>query len=123
MTAAAIPAAGAPELAVAEAPSLALAPPPAPETTSAHVFVIPAYNEEENIPRLLADLEARPALFPCNTTPCLLSSSGRMAAIRGARGVASGPGASDTGERSVSRAVGCRIGIAPPPRRARCKAS
>jgi dolichol-phosphate mannosyltransferase len=29
-----------------------------------NVFVIPAYNEEPNLPRLLADLEARPALFP-----------------------------------------------------------
>src|SRR5436305_14126257 len=27
------------------------------------VFVVPAYNEEENIPRLLADLEARRHLF------------------------------------------------------------
>jgi dolichol-phosphate mannosyltransferase len=29
-----------------------------------NVFVIPAFNEEENLPRLLQDLEARPALFP-----------------------------------------------------------
>ncbi len=29
-----------------------------------HLFVIPAYNEEANLPRLLRDLEARPALFP-----------------------------------------------------------
>jgi dolichol-phosphate mannosyltransferase len=29
-----------------------------------HIFVIPAYNEEANLPRLLKDLEARPALFP-----------------------------------------------------------
>jgi dolichol-phosphate mannosyltransferase len=29
-----------------------------------HVFVVPAYNEAANLPRLLADLEARPALFP-----------------------------------------------------------
>ena len=27
------------------------------------LFVIPAYNEEENLPRLFADLEARPGLF------------------------------------------------------------
>lgn len=27
------------------------------------VFVIPAFNEQENVPRLLADLEARPALW------------------------------------------------------------
>ncbi len=29
-----------------------------------NLFVIPAYNEAENIPNLLADLEARPELFP-----------------------------------------------------------
>src|SRR3954466_7256108 len=28
------------------------------------VFVIPAYNEEPNLPRLFVDLEARPELFP-----------------------------------------------------------
>ena len=28
------------------------------------VFVIPAYNEEDNLPRLFSDLEARPQLFP-----------------------------------------------------------
>src|SRR5207342_1632780 len=27
------------------------------------VFVIPVFNEEENVPRLLADFESRPALF------------------------------------------------------------
>jgi dolichol-phosphate mannosyltransferase len=31
---------------------------------AANVFVIPAYNEVENLPRLFQDLEARPALFP-----------------------------------------------------------
>jgi dolichol-phosphate mannosyltransferase len=29
-----------------------------------NVFVVPAYNEAENLPRLLADLESRPQLFP-----------------------------------------------------------
>jgi dolichol-phosphate mannosyltransferase len=29
-----------------------------------HLFVVPAYNEADNLPRLLADLETRPALFP-----------------------------------------------------------
>jgi dolichol-phosphate mannosyltransferase len=29
-----------------------------------NIFVIPAYNEELNLPRLFADLEARPELFP-----------------------------------------------------------
>ncbi len=34
------------------------------ESSGQHVFVIPAYNEEENLPRLLADFENRPELFP-----------------------------------------------------------
>lgn len=34
------------------------------EPKSAIVFVVPAYNEEENLPRLIADLESRPCLFP-----------------------------------------------------------
>lgn len=29
-----------------------------------NLFVVPAYNEAENLPRLLSDLEARPALLP-----------------------------------------------------------
>jgi dolichol-phosphate mannosyltransferase len=29
-----------------------------------NVFVVPAHNEQDNLPRLLADLEARPGLFP-----------------------------------------------------------
>jgi dolichol-phosphate mannosyltransferase len=33
------------------------------EPSVPRVFVIPAYNEEENLPRLFADLEARPGLF------------------------------------------------------------
>jgi dolichol-phosphate mannosyltransferase len=31
------------------------------------VFVVPAYNEAENLPRLLADLEERPWLFPARS--------------------------------------------------------
>jgi dolichol-phosphate mannosyltransferase len=34
------------------------------ELASQHVFVIPAYNEEDNLPRLLSDFEQRPELFP-----------------------------------------------------------
>jgi len=34
------------------------------ETQQPNVFVIPAYNEEANLPRLFVDLEARPDLFP-----------------------------------------------------------
>ena len=33
----------------------------------ANVFVLPAYNEEQNIGRLLADLEARPELYPAGS--------------------------------------------------------
>jgi dolichol-phosphate mannosyltransferase len=29
-----------------------------------HFFIVPAFNEAENLPRLLADLETRPSLFP-----------------------------------------------------------
>jgi dolichol-phosphate mannosyltransferase len=32
-----------------------------------NVFVIPAFNEEANLPRLIADLEARPQLFPAGS--------------------------------------------------------
>jgi dolichol-phosphate mannosyltransferase len=35
-----------------------------PEPASPSVFVIPAYNEELNLPRLFEDLESRPSLFP-----------------------------------------------------------
>jgi dolichol-phosphate mannosyltransferase len=35
--------------------------------TVAHIFVIPAYNEERNLPRLFADLETRPSLFPAGS--------------------------------------------------------
>src|SRR5919201_5008577 len=43
--------------------------PPAPSVpllarTTPIVFVVPAFDEERNLPRLIADLEARPALFP-----------------------------------------------------------
>jgi dolichol-phosphate mannosyltransferase len=37
---------------------------PAVPPTGPNVFVIPAYNEEPNLPRLFDDLEARPYLFP-----------------------------------------------------------
>jgi len=35
-----------------------------PAAVPANLFVIPAFNEADNVPRLLADLEARPELFP-----------------------------------------------------------
>jgi dolichol-phosphate mannosyltransferase len=35
--------------------------------TPPNVFVIPAYNEEQNLPRLLGDLESRPSLFPAGS--------------------------------------------------------
>jgi dolichol-phosphate mannosyltransferase len=44
----------------------ALAPQPGPAPRGGHAthFIIPAYNEAENLPRLLADLEQRIHLFP-----------------------------------------------------------
>jgi dolichol-phosphate mannosyltransferase len=57
----------------AEAPAAVARTAPQPNTFPAAVtytaaqpnmFVIPAYNEEANLPRLLVDLEARPGLFP-----------------------------------------------------------
>ena len=43
-----------------EAPSVSLAPLLA--KTTPIIFVVPAFDEEQNLPRLLADLEARPDL-------------------------------------------------------------
>jgi dolichol-phosphate mannosyltransferase len=40
------------------------APEPASAPTAPVFFVVPAYNEAENLPRLLTDLEERPWLFP-----------------------------------------------------------
>lgn len=45
---------------IAPIPGEALVPSHAP----ANLFVIPAFNEADNVPGLLADLEARPELFP-----------------------------------------------------------
>lgn len=72
----------------------------------AHLFVVPAYNEEDNLPRLLADLEARPDLFPAGSRLVIVDdgSSDRTCEIareyRGwlplellAQGVNQGPGA------------------------------
>src|SRR5712691_7865066 len=44
----------------------ASAPPLAPllAKTTPILFVVPAFDEEQNLPRLFADLESRPALFP-----------------------------------------------------------
>jgi dolichol-phosphate mannosyltransferase len=49
----------------AEASVRPLAAPPIGECR--YLFVVPAYNEAENLPRLLADLEARRAQFPVGT--------------------------------------------------------
>src|SRR3954453_8817142 len=37
-----------------------------------HLFVVPAFNEAENLPRLLADLERRPSLFPEGSRPIVV---------------------------------------------------
>jgi dolichol-phosphate mannosyltransferase len=44
-------------------PRPALLPRGIVEDTAPTVFIVPAYNEAENLPRLLADLERRPELF------------------------------------------------------------
>jgi dolichol-phosphate mannosyltransferase len=56
-------AAAAPEVESIELEPRAPSARPLPDAVP-HLFVIPAYNEEANLPRLLRDLEARPALFP-----------------------------------------------------------
>lgn len=38
-----------------------------PPDAAPNLFVIPAFNEEENLPRLLGDLESRPSLFPAGS--------------------------------------------------------
>ena len=38
-----------------------------PAVCPPNVFVIPAYNEEQNLPRLIGDLESRPSLFPAGS--------------------------------------------------------
>ena len=60
MTSIAFPAAAA---ATGEAPAVP-APPPQMRTSAPNVFLVPAYNEEENLPRLFSDYERRPELFP-----------------------------------------------------------
>jgi dolichol-phosphate mannosyltransferase len=57
--------------------------------TSAIVFVVPAYNEEENLPRLIADLESRPRLFPPESRVLVVddgSEDGTAAVVEDYRG-------------------------------------
>src|SRR6478752_2805069 len=42
-----------------------------------NVFVIPAYNEEPNLPRLFVDLEARPELFPDGSRVIIVDDGSR----------------------------------------------
>lgn len=42
-----------------------------------HVFVIPAYNEERNLPRLFEDLAARPSLFPAGSRILIVDDGSR----------------------------------------------
>jgi dolichol-phosphate mannosyltransferase len=46
---------------------LAFGAPDLPSDYPPNVFVIPAFNEEENLPRLIGDLESRPTLFPAGS--------------------------------------------------------
>jgi dolichol-phosphate mannosyltransferase len=55
-----------------EAPEDVLVAPAVP-----HVFVIPAYNEERNLPRLLADLESRPSLLTAGSRILIVDDGSR----------------------------------------------
>jgi dolichol-phosphate mannosyltransferase len=70
-------------VAVPRAEPAPLVPELAERSPSRHVFVIPAYNEEENLPRLLADLENRPELFPAGSRVLIVDdgSSDRTADV------------------------------------------
>ncbi len=60
-----------------------------PATAPANLFVIPAFNEADNVPRLLADLEARPELFPLGSRLILVddgSSDDTVAVARAYEG-------------------------------------
>ncbi len=60
-----------------------------PPAAPANLFVIPAFNEADNVPRLLADLETRPELFPAGSRLILVddgSSDDTVAVARAYRG-------------------------------------
>jgi dolichol-phosphate mannosyltransferase len=46
---------------------LAFGAPDVPSAYTPNLFVIPAFNEEDNLPRLIGDLESRPTLFPAGS--------------------------------------------------------
>jgi dolichol-phosphate mannosyltransferase len=57
--------------------------------TAPLLFVVPAFNEEENLPRLIRDLEARPLLFPSGSRLIVVddgSEDGTAALIESYRG-------------------------------------
>jgi dolichol-phosphate mannosyltransferase len=56
--------------------------------TGEHVFVIPVYNEEANLPRLLADLETRLWLFPAGSRLLLVDDGSEDATPEIARAYA-----------------------------------
>lgn len=63
---------------------------PPPPAVPANLFVIPAFNEADNVPRLLADLEARPELFPAGSRLILVddgSGDDTVAVARAYRGM------------------------------------
>ena len=59
------------------------------ERTAPLLFVVPAFNEQENLPRLLRDLETRPLLFPAGSRLIVVddgSEDGTAALVESYRG-------------------------------------
>ena len=53
-------------------------------------FVVPAFNEAENLPRLLADLEARPTLFPAGSRLIVVDDGSDGPNLRDRQGLSAG---------------------------------
>ena len=82
------------------------------DSSPPNVFVVPAYNEADNLPRLFADLEARPHLFPPASLVLIVDdgSAGRHAgAGRGVR--RSAPGRARPARRNQGPGAAFRAGF------------